>query len=154
MKNAMLIILVTLMSVNLFAQKKVEAKSVFCKKDTTMVFSITDKDLNVEFEKLNKYFSEPKSCKPGEIIWSDLEVPNVGKGLKIKVVDGILTTKDGNAKFRKFTSIKNKNCKLKCIKENQQRQLNITILDENDRNIINSTALKTASIKYLESIIK
>jgi hypothetical protein len=154
MKNAMLIVLISLVSFNLFAQKKIEVKNVCCKNDTTMVFSITDKDLSAEFEKINKYFGEPKSCKPGEIIWSDVEVPNIGKGLQIKLVDGILTIKNENIKFRKFSSIKNKNCKLRCLEENQQRQINIIIMDENKKNIINTNALKTASIKYLESIIK
>jgi hypothetical protein len=142
------------MSVSLLAQKKIEVKSVQCKAETAFVFSITDKDLNAEFENLNKYYGEPKSCKPGEIIWSNIEVPNVGKDLQITMVDGILTMKNESTKFRKFSSSKNKNCRLRCLEENQQRQINITIMDENEKNIINTNALKTVSIKYLESIIK
>jgi hypothetical protein len=48
---------------------------------------------------------------------------------------------------------KSKKCQLKCLDENQNRQLHFTVMSK-DNNIVNNKKMKNAVIEYLENIIK
>jgi hypothetical protein len=69
----------------------------------------------------------------------------------------LLTIKGKNAKFTPFKDTKNENkskkCQLKCLDENQNRQLHFTVMSK-DNNIVNNKKMKNAVIEYLENIIK
>lgn len=157
MRKIILSVLVVLIGLNLYAQK-LNTISLLGKTDTTYQFTITGKNLDQELSKLKTTFGKPLSESPGAIIWDKVEIPSVGKDLQIKLIDGLLTVKEDNANFKSFKNTKNKNksknCQLKCLDENQNRQIYFTVMDKDNNNIINNAIMKKAVIVYLQDILK
>jgi hypothetical protein len=156
MKNLFLITIAVMFALNLFSQQRIDAISISEKTETVYKFSLTGKNLDSELNKLNEKFGEPTTSEPGKIIWTNIEISNIGQNLQIEITDGLLTIKNDKAKYKHFKKSRNKNksknCKLKCLEENEYRQLVFTIT-ENERNIINNKELKEAAQKYLSNII-
>jgi len=139
-------------------QQKVKSISIFGKSDTTYKFTITGKDLDEELSKLKTSLGKPLTESEWVIIWNNVNIPNVGNDLQLKLVDGLLTTKGCDARFKPFVDTKNKNksknCQLKCLDENKNRRLYFTVMDKANNNIVVNEAMKVAVTEYLENIIK
>ena len=139
-------------------QQKVNPISIIGKTNTTYQFTITGKNLDEELSKLKTNLGKPLTESEGEIIWNNINIPNIGDDLQLKMVDGLLTTKGNTAKFKPFKYTKNKNkskyCQLKCLDENKNRQLCFTVLDKDNNNIIANEAMKMSVNEYLENIVK
>ena len=90
-------------------QQKVNPISIIGKTNTTYQFTITGKNLDEELSKLKTNLGKPLTESEGEIIWNNINIPNIGDDLQLKMVDGLLTTKGNTAKFKPFKYTKNKN---------------------------------------------
>ncbi|MBP6978392.1 MAG: hypothetical protein KBB71_08775 [Lentimicrobiaceae bacterium] len=138
-------------------EQKVNSISILGKTDTTYQFTITGKNLDNELGKLNTTFGKPLTESEGEIIWNKVDIPNIGNDLQIKMVDGLLTIKGNSAKFKPFKDTENKNksknCQLKCLDENENRQLYFTVMDKDNNNIIGNDKMRIDMIEFLESVI-
>jgi hypothetical protein len=159
MKKLFLSAIAIFIGLSLYSQQeKVSSICILGKTDTTYQFTITGKNLDEELSKLKTNLGKPFTESEGEIIWNNVDIPNIGNDLQLKLVDGLLTTKRSTAKFKPFKDTKNKNksknCQLKCLDENKNRQFYFTVLDKDNNNIIVNKTMKIAVNEYLENIIK
>jgi hypothetical protein len=156
MKKVFLMLIVLMLGAELHSQPWVNVLSIPQKSDTVYQFSLLGKNLDADLANIRLAFGTPVSESPGEVIWEKIDIPDIGTGLKIRMVDGLLTTNKHSGKCVPFKETKNKNksknCLLKCMKENQARSLNFTI-SCNDLNAVNTVSKARITIAYLEKII-
>lgn len=157
MKKLLLLSIALVMTTALFAQTNkstVGLNQQFHQKDTTITFSFVNADLDSCRTKLLKHWSNPTMNEAGTIIWNNIDLPNVGDDLSILVSDRICTMGKNDMTCMAFISDKDKAEKLKALKENQFRDMEVTVSDKAGNNIINNKSKTEIMVMLLERIIQ
>jgi hypothetical protein len=158
MKKIIFIILLAFLTLNSFSQTKENSIGVnkqFHTADTTRTFGLM-KILNFDnsIDSLLKFWGTPEKNEAGHIRWTHIEISNIGKDLNILLTDGICTMENGDMTCTLFKDKKDKEKKLRELKSNQSREIEITITNKDGKNIIDSKA-KTVIVKtLLENIVE
>jgi|AntAceMinimDraft_17_1070374.scaffolds.fasta_scaffold168836_1 hypothetical protein len=158
MKKTIFIILLAFLSLHSFSQTKKNSIGVnkqYNTPDTTRSFVLMN-ILNFDNSKdsLIKFWGKPKNNETGQISWTHIDIPNVGKDLNVILTDRICTIEKGYMMCIQFKDKEDKEMKMKNLKSNQLRDIEITITNQVGKNIINSKT-KTEIVKtLLESIVE
>ena len=123
--------------------------------DTTSTFALMKgSSFDNNIERLIKFWDTPKLNETGQIKWINIDIPDVGEDLNVTLTDRICTMEEGNIKCVPFKDKENKEMKMKDLKSNQYRDIEITITNQDGKNIINSKD-KTKTVKtLLQSIVE
>lgn len=157
MKRLILFVFLGIISTNSFSQIKNNVIGVgyqYNKLDTTSTFSFFN---NINFDdsrdSLIKYWGIPIKNEAGNLQWSNIQIPNVGNDLMITLYDGIATKEKHILRYVFFTSEEDKEKKLRELKSNQYRIIEIIVTDKNNLNIINNKIKTKIVKKLLEEIV-
>jgi hypothetical protein len=158
MKKTIFVILIAFLTLNSFSQTKKNSIGVnkqYFTPDTTRTFGLMNiLNFDNSRDSLVKFWGTPEKNEAGQIIWKHVKIPNIGKDLNILLTDRICTLANGDMICITFKDKKDKVKKLKELKSNQSREIEITITNKDDKNIINSKS-KTEIVKtLLESIVE
>ncbi len=158
MKKVLFITLFAFFALHLFSQT--EKSSVAVNKqhgtaDTTSTFAlmkVSNFDNNIE--RLIKFWGTPQLNETGQIKWTHIDIPSVGEVLNVTLTDRICTMEKGDMKCIPFKDKEDKEIKIRDLKSNQYRDIEITITNQDGKNIINSKE-KTKTLKtLLQSIVE
>ncbi len=122
--------------------------------DTVRTFSFGYMDLDTCKYKLAKFWGEPTHNTTGNVIWTSMEIPNIGKELNINLTDMFCAMVKNNMKCVSFKDEKDKENKLLNIKPSQSRKLELTITDKENKDIIMDKSKVEFMLQYLEKILK
>ena len=122
--------------------------------DTTNTFCFLNKlNFDNSIDSLIKYWGTPVKNSVGNISWTQMDIPGIGTDLNIVLKDGICTMAKGDLMCEYFKNKKDKEIRLKELKSNQSRSVEIIISDKNGKNIIDSKAKTEIVMKVLEKIV-
>lgn len=157
MKKTFILIILGFFTMTTFSQtekKIIGVSKQYNTPDTTNTFCFLNK-LNYDnsIDSLIKYWGTPVKNSVGVINWTGIDIPNIGINLNISLTDRICTMVKGDMMCLCFKDKEDKELKLKELKSNQFRDVEITITDNNGKNIIDNSAKTEIVKKLLEKIV-
>jgi hypothetical protein len=124
-------------------------------KDTIRTFNFFQINIDTCRSRLIKYWGTPTQNTTGIMMWTNMEIPNIGKDLRINLSDQFCTKEEnGNMICKSFLNEKDKAKKIKNQKPNQFRDVLITITDKANKDIIMDKTKAVIMIQLLERIIQ
>ena len=117
--------------------------------DTTSTFALMQmSNFDNNIERLIKFWGTPQLNETGQIRWAHIDIPNVGEDLNVTLTDRICTAGEVDIVCIPFKDKEDKEIKMRDLKSNQYRDIEITITNQEGKNIINSKE-KTETVKTL-----
>ena len=158
MKKHLFTILLICITISLFGQTKsnyVGINKQYNKTDTTRTFNLVKNSNYDSFrDKFVKFWGTPLLNETGNIKWTNINIEKIGSDMTIALTDGICTKKPGCLSCDTFKSNDDKIKKLKNLKSNQYRDIEIIITTKDGKNIINDKAKTEIIVSLIESIVK
>ena len=159
MKKLIFLAFTVALTTSLFGQDNknhIEINSQFNPIDTSRTYTIFNTDFDSCRYKLLKYWGTPSINETGSIIWTNIEIPNIGKELKIVLTDWICwkDEKYGDTFCNVFTDENDKSEKLNKYKSDRARHLEIIIKNKLDKNIIVDVTKTEIFIDLIKRIIR
>ncbi|NLL28901.1 MAG: hypothetical protein GX259_08890 [Bacteroidales bacterium] len=159
MKNIIFIALF-LITTSLFSQVEMSHIGVnkqFMSKDTLSTFTLIKPENTDHFiDNMLAHFGRPDIHEAGRILWSDVEITNIGKELTVKLKDGILfINENGDLVETPFKDEKDKAENLSNMNSSKQKKyrfVDIAICDAEGLNIINTKHEVDVAKNLLEKI--
>ena len=152
MKKILLITLFAFFALYSFSQKEkgsIGVNKQYGTADTTSTFALMKaSSFDNNIERLIKFWDTPKLNETGQIKWTNIDIPDVGKNLNVTLTDRICTAGEVDIVCIPFKDKEDKEIKMRDLKSNQYRDIEITITNQEGKNIINSKE-KTETVKTL-----
>jgi hypothetical protein len=158
MRKTIILILLGFTAISTYSQKQkdiIGVNELYNQKDTTRTFGLY-RSLNFDncIDSLVKFWGAPAKNETGKIIWSNIEIPGIGKELTIELHDGIYKKlDDGNTIYIPFESQKDKEKEIRKLKSNQWREIEIIVTNKDGRNIITDKTNTEIIKKMLTKIV-
>lgn len=161
MKNIIFIALF-LITTSLFSQvskSNIAVNMQYMTNDTLSTFTIKNPQSTDQFiDNMLKYFGKPEKHEVGKIVWTNVNIPNIGKELTVRLVDCItFMDKNGDLIDAPFKNEKEKAEFLSTVntgKEKKFRYVDVIICDANLVNIINTKREADIAEDLFEKIFK
>lgn len=147
--------LLALQAISLLAQDKEGdlfiGTSMLFESDTPRTFLILGIDQDQYQDRFLEVVGKPASSTTGVMSWHNVAIAGLPVHIHVRLTDGIMTHDKVNktACFVPFTDQEDKKKKLAQIQPNQERHMEISILDNKDRNIIRSPQTEDISKAFL-----
>ena len=158
MRKTILLFILAFIAITTYSQAQkniISVNEMYFPKDTTRSFGF-QKSLNFDncIDSLMKFWGTPSTNETGKIIWSNIEIPSIGKELTVELHDGIYKKlDDGNTVYFQFDSKKDKKKRIRKLKSTQWREVEIIISNKDGLNIINDKAKTDVIKKMLTKIV-
>lgn len=158
MKKIIIIILFAFFTISTYSQIQkfvVSVNEFYFQRDTCRTFGFY-KSLNFDncIDSLIKFWGAPAKNETGKIIWSDVEIYDIGKELTVELHDGIYKKlDDGNIIYSQFESANDKDKQIRKLKPKQWREVEIIITNKDGLNIINDKVKADVIKKMLTKIV-
>jgi hypothetical protein len=123
-------------------------------KDTVRTFSFNRINIDTCRNRLIKYWGTPTQNTTGNMTWTNKEIPNIGKDLKINLSDEFCIIENDQMTCKTFKDENDKAEKLKNINPHQFRDVTITLTDKSNKNLIMNKTQVEIVVRLLATIIK
>lgn len=133
---------------------KIGINSQYHETDTTHTFSLSYKNKDKCIEKLIIGIGTPETQTTGKIVWNSVIIPGIDEKVHIELMDGIFEIKESSAVFSPFLNEADKTKKLQELSSTKIRIIEITLLDQNGDNFVNTKAETDLITKYLTGILE
>ncbi|MBN2730177.1 MAG: hypothetical protein JXR53_13210 [Bacteroidales bacterium] len=133
---------------------KIGINSQYHETDTTQTFSLSYKNKDKCIEKLIIGIGTPKTQTTGKIVWNSVIIPGIDEKVQIELMDGIFEIKESSAIFSPFLNEADKTKKLQELSSTKIRIIEITLLDQNGDNFVNTKAETYLITTYLTGILE
>ena len=158
MKKVLLITLFAFFALYSFSQTEKSSIGVnkqYSTPDTTRTFALMNAlNFDNNIDRLIKFWDKPELNEAGQIRWAHIDIPNVGKDLNVKLTERICTLEKDDMTCVPFKDKEDQEMKMKNLKSNQYRDIEIIVTNQDGKNIIDSKTKSEAIKTLLESIVE
>jgi hypothetical protein len=132
--------------------KFVVINSEFNEKDTTHTFALKSENIDSIRYKLFAHWGPPATNSYGNVIWKNIQIPMIGDELEIHLIDWICSDNKKSMLCKPLKSESDKEKKVREMKPNQNRWIQVKITNKDGSNIINNELNAEHVAEYLDKL--
>lgn len=118
--------------------------------DSLRSFSIYTDDNDKAFLKLSSVFGKPVEERAGSILWKNVSIEGIDFPVNVLIIDGFVSTPVKITTYKTFSTYEQKNEILSNLKEYESRLTKLTVLNENNDNIVKNPELEKIVFNYFK----